>query len=76
MCYYPFVADFGRCNASCNNLDDPSSVPNKKKDVNLNAFNMTTRINESKTLTKHISCECKCKLDGRKYNLNYDKDKC
>ena len=26
---------------------------------------MITRINESKTLTKHISCKCKCKFDGR-----------
>ena len=27
---------------------------------------MITRINEPKTLTKHISCKCKCKFDGRK----------
>ena len=25
-------------------------------------------INELKTLTKHISCKCKCKIDGRKCN--------
>ena len=25
-------------------------------------FNMTIGINESKILTKHISCECKCKF--------------
>ena len=31
---------------------------------------MTTGKNESKTLRKHISCECKCKFDGRKYNSN------
>ena len=29
---------------------------------------MVTRINESKTLTKHKSCDCKCKFDGRKCN--------
>ena len=29
---------------------------------------MITGIDKSKTLTKHISCECKCKFDGRKYN--------
>ena len=29
---------------------------------------MITRINESKALTKHISCECKCRFDGRKCN--------
>ena len=28
-------------------------------------FNMITGINELKTL-KHISCKCKCKLDGTK----------
>ena len=29
---------------------------------------MTTGISESKTLTKHISCECKCKFDENKCN--------
>ena len=39
---------------------------------------MITGINESKTLTKHISCECKCKFDGRKCNSNqkWNNDKC
>ena len=31
---------------------------------------MITVINESETLRKHISCECKCKFDGKKFNLN------
>ena len=31
-------------------------------------FNIITGINESKILTKHITCECKCKFDGRKCN--------
>ena len=31
---------------------------------------MITRINESKTLTKHISCEYQSKFDGRKCNSN------
>ena len=29
---------------------------------------MITVINESKTLTKHISCECKREFDGRNCN--------
>ena len=29
-------------------------------------FNMITGINELKTLTKHVSCNCKCKF-GEKY---------
>ena len=31
---------------------------------------MITGINESKTLTNQISCECKCKFDGKKCNSN------
>ena len=39
---------------------------------------MVTRMIESKTLTKHISCDCKCKFDGRKCNSNqkWNKDTC
>ena len=29
---------------------------------------MIAEINESKTLTKHISCECKARFDERKCN--------
>ena len=48
------------------------------RDFNLSVFNMITGINESKTLTKHISCECKCKFDGRKCNSNqkWNNNKC
>ena len=38
------------CNGSCNTLEDPSDricVSNKTENVNLNVFNMITRINES-----------------------------
>ena len=39
-------------------------------DINLSDFNLNTGINESKTLTKYISCERECKVDGRKCNSN------
>ena len=42
----------------------------KTEDLNLRVFNMITWINESKTLTRHMSCECTYKFDGRKYNSN------
>ena len=44
------------------------SVSNKTDGLNLSVFNMITGINESKALTKHISCQCKCRFDGRKGN--------
>ena len=40
----------------------------KKQDLNLRVFNMTAGINESQTSTNHISRECKCRFDGRKYD--------
>ena len=79
--YYPFAVKLDRCVGSCNTLKDFSNkvcVPNKTEDLNLSVFNMITGVNESKTLTKHISCECKCKFDGRKcYSGQWWKnDKC
>ena len=79
--YYPFRVSLDRCNESCNTVDDLSSricVSNKAEDVNLNVFNVITRINESKTLTKYISSDFKCKFDGRKSNLNqkWNNSKC
>ena len=64
--YYPFAVKLDRCVGSCNTLNDLSNkicVPNKREDLNLSMLNMITGINESETLTKHISCECKCRFD-------------
>ena len=55
--YYPFAVNWDRCVRSCDTLNDLSNelcVPNKTEDLNLRVFNMTTGINELKTLTKHI----------------------
>ena len=53
-------------------------VPKKTEDLNRSLFNIITGINKSKILTKHISCECKFKFDGRKCHLNqkWNNDKC
>ena len=39
---------------------------------------MITEKNESKILTKDVSCECKCKFDERKCNSNqkWNNDEC
>ena len=51
---------------------------NKIKNLNLGIYKMIAGIHESKTLAKHISCECKCKFDSRKCNLTqkWNNDKC
>ena len=69
--FYPFAVKLYRCVGNCNilnNLSNKVCVPDKTEDLNLSAFNMIAGINESKTLKKHISCECKCRFDGRKCN--------
>ena len=72
--YYPFAVELDRYVGSCNTLNDLSNkvcVPNQTKDLNLSMFNIITRINEWKTLTKRmltLSCKCKCRFDGRKCN--------
>ena len=53
-------------------------IPSRTEYLNLSVFNMIIGINESKTLTKHISCKCKCKLDCKNCNSNqkWNTDKC
>ena len=80
--YYQFAIKLDRCVGSCNTLNDLSnnkvSIPNKTEDLNLSVLRMITGTDESKTLTKHVSCECKCKLNGTKGNSNqwWNNDKC
>ena len=60
--YYLFAVKLDRCAGTCNTLNDLSNkvcVPNKTEDLDLSMFNMITAIDEAKTLTKHMSCECK-----------------
>ena len=54
------------------------SARNKTEDLNIHVFHMITGKFESKIWTKDISCECKCKFDGRKCNSNrkWNNDKC
>ena len=69
---YPFTVTLDKYFGTCSTFDDLTNkicVPNKTEDLILSVFNMITGINESKTLTKHISCECKRKFDERKFKL-------
>ena len=79
--YYPFLVKLARCIGSCNTVNDLSNkicIPSKTGDLDLSVCNMITGTNESKTLTRHISCECNCKFDGTKCNSNQwqNNDKC
>ena len=71
--YYPLAVNIDIGAGSSNTLDDlPSTVyaPNKTKDLNFYVFNMITKKKRIKKVTKHISCKCECKSDGKKCNNN------
>ena len=36
----------------------------------LKVFNMIKNKNEARTMTKHISCDCKCKFNSKACNSN------
>ena len=73
--YYLFMIALDKFNGSSNTPIEifcRICVSNKTEDVNWIVFNSITRKNESKTLTKHISCKCKWKVDGNKCNYRND----
>ena len=56
------------CVGSCDTLNDlPNKVcvPNRTEDLNLTVFSMITEINKSTVLAEDISCESKCRFDGK-----------
>ena len=64
--YYPFRVKLNNCVGSFNTLNNLSNrVSNRTEDLNIHVFNMITGNNKSKILTKDISCECKCRFDGK-----------
>ena len=66
-----FSVKLDRCVESCNTLDDSFNkvcVSNKTKVLIL--IVLIKKINEFKTLTKHVSCECKCRFNERKCNFD------
>ena len=62
--YYPFATNVDKCVWSFNTINDLSKkifFPNKIEHSNISIFNMIVWIDESKTVTKDIPRECKCK---------------
>ena len=49
-------------------LNDEPCMVKPILDINLKAFNIKTNKNEAKTMTEHISCDCKCKFNSTTSN--------
>ena len=71
--YYPFMVGLDKYSESWNSVDDLSGkicVPNKTNDVNVKACDMVTNKNETTTMLKHISCDCKWKYNSTACSSN------
>ena len=69
--YYPYAVKLDRCVGSCSTLNYLSNqvcVSNKTEDLKRVQRDYGNKWIE--TLTKHISCERKCRLAGKKCNLD------
>ena len=70
--HYPFIISLNKCNVvmllKTYLQNTKICIPSETKDVDVTVFNMITKINEAKTLVKHISCDCKCKFDSTTCN--------
>ena len=75
---YPFMISFNKCTGSCNVRSPKICVPKESKDMNMKGFNMITNKNKAKTMTKHISCDCKSKFNSTTCNSNqkWNKETC
>ena len=68
--YYQFMISLYKCTGSCDVLSAKICVPKETKDMNVQAFNMSTNKNEAKTMARHISCDCKSKFNSTACNSN------
>ena len=68
--YCPFMISLVKCSGSCNVLSPKICVPKETKDINVKVFNMIPNKNEAKVMAKHISCDCKCKVNDITCNSN------
>ena len=66
---------------ACNNINDPYAkicVPDVVKNVNVKAFNLMSRTNETRHIKWHENCKCQWRLDASVCNnkQRWNKDKC
>ena len=69
--FFPFSIKTSKRSGSCNNISDPYAqlcVPDVVKNLNIKAFNLMSRTNETRHIKWHETCKCKCRPDARVCN--------
>ena len=65
--FFPFSIKISKCSGTCDNINDPYAklcVRDVVKNVNVRAFNLMSRTNETRYTEWHETCKCTCRLDG------------
>ena len=81
--FIPYSILANKCSGSCNNINDSYAklcVSDVVKDINIKEFNLISRTNETRHVSWHETCTCKCRLDASvgndKQGWNNDKYRC
>ena len=79
--FYSFSIKTNKCNGSCNNINVRYAkicVPDVVQDLNIKAFNLTSRTDETRQIKWHETCQCICRLDAIVCNnkQRWNNDKC
>ena len=65
--FYPYSILVNKFRCSCYDIKDPYAnlcVPDVAKNIHIKAFNLMSRINETRYGSWHETCTCKCRSDG------------
>ena len=79
--FYPYKVLVNKCSGSCNTLNNPMSkicVSKIIKNVNMQVYNFSMRLNETRNVLWHESCKCVCKLNSSvcNYKQTWNDDTC
>ena len=65
--FYVYSITINKCKSSCNTINDLYAklcVPDTIKNINIKAFNLMSRTNETRHIEWHKTYKCKCRLDA------------
>ena len=63
--FYPYSIKVNKCSRSCSNINNPYAklcIPDIVKSINVEVFNLMSRINETRQILWHETCKCVCTL--------------
>ena len=68
----PFMISLNKYSGCCRVPDDvfANRYVRSETSIDVKVFIMLKRVNETKTLVKHISCDCKCRFSITTCNSN------